>query len=116
MHRPFDNALFLLLRFFMLSMSFTPQAALGNPRFSHSFLHGKTDVFPTPFFCKWFLRKLLGVNKCALLFRFFMLSMSFTPFAVLLELDFARDKLAVLAGPVVGAVALAACESEELIL
>jgi len=27
----------------------TGKELLGNPRFSHSFLHGKTIVFPTPF-------------------------------------------------------------------
>ena len=45
-----------------------------------------------------------------------MLCLFAAPVAKLLELDFARDKLPVLAGPVVGAVALAACESEKLIL
>jgi len=55
-------------------------------------------------------------NALFLLLGFFVLRVRLTPFAVLLELDFARDKLPVLAGPVVGAVALAACESEKLIL
>ena len=52
----------------------------------------------------------------SLLLRFFVLRVRLAPTAILLELDFARDKLPVLAGPVVGAIALAACESEELIL
>ena len=55
-------------------------------------------------------------NALFLLLGFFVLRVRLAPFAVLLELDFARDKLPVLAGPVVGAVALAACESEKLIL
>ena len=55
-------------------------------------------------------------RKKTLLFGFLVLGMCFTPFAVLLELDFARDKLTVLARPVISAVALAACESEKLIL
>jgi len=45
-----------------------------------------------------------------------VLGVRLAPFAVLLELDFARDKLPVFAGPVIRAVALAACESEKLIL
>ena len=45
-----------------------------------------------------------------------MLGVRLAPLAILLELDFARDKLPVLAGPVVGAVALAAREPEKLIL
>jgi len=39
-----------------------------------------------------------------------------TPFAVLLELDFLRDKLPVLARPVVGAAALRTRELYELVL
>jgi len=38
------------------------------------------------------------------------------PFAELFELYFARDKLAVLARPIIGASALAAGESEKLVL
>ena len=45
-----------------------------------------------------------------------MLGVRLAPLAILLELDFARDKLPVLAGPVVGAVALRTRESEKLIL
>ena len=45
-----------------------------------------------------------------------MFRVRLAPFAVFLELDFARDELPVLAGPVVGAVALAAREPEKLIL
>ncbi len=55
-------------------------------------------------------------RKKTLLFGFFMLGVCFTPFAVLLELNFARDKLPVLARPVIDAVALRARESEKLIL
>ena len=55
-------------------------------------------------------------NALFLLLGFFVLRVRLTPFAVLLELDFARDKLPVLARPVVGAVALRTCESEKLIL
>ncbi len=42
--------------------------------------------------------------------------MGFAPFAVLLELDLASDKLAILAGPIVDAVAFGAGEFEKLIL
>jgi len=61
-------------------------------------------------------RSKIVTGNSNLLLRLFMLSMCFTPFAVLLELNFARDKFTVLAGPVVGAVALPTCESEKLIL
>ena len=42
--------------------------------------------------------------------------MSLAPFAVLLEIDFALDKLAVLARPVIDAAALGAGQFEKLIL
>ena len=58
----------------------------------------------------------LVTGNSNLLLRFFMLRVRLAPFAVLLEFDFARDKLTVLAGPVVGPVALAAREPEKLIL
>lgn len=45
-----------------------------------------------------------------------MFGMSPAPFAILLELDLARDKLAVLARPVIRASALTAGEFEKLIL
>lgn len=45
-----------------------------------------------------------------------VLGVRLAPFAIFLELDLAHDKLPVLTGPVVSAVALAACESEKLIL
>ncbi len=45
-----------------------------------------------------------------------MLRVRLAPFAVLLELNFARDKLPVLARPVVDAVTLRTRESEKLIL
>ena len=41
-----------------------------------------------------------------LLLRLFVLRMSPAPFAVLLKLNFARDKLAVLARPIIDATAL----------
>ena len=42
--------------------------------------------------------------------------MSLAPLAEFLELDFARNKLTVLAGPIIGATALGAREFEKLIL
>ena len=42
--------------------------------------------------------------------------MSTTPFAVLLELYFARDKLPILARPIIGAPALTARDLDELVL
>ena len=55
-------------------------------------------------------------NALFLLLGFFVLRVRLTPFAVLLELNFARDKLTVLARPVISAVALRTRESEKLIL
>ncbi len=45
-----------------------------------------------------------------------MLGVSFAPFAVFLDIDFALDELAVLAGPIIDAAALRAGEFEKLIL
>ena len=45
-----------------------------------------------------------------------MLSMRATPFAILLELYFARDEFAVFARPVVNSVALGTRYSYELVL
>jgi hypothetical protein len=45
-----------------------------------------------------------------------MLSMQLAPFAVLLDIDLALDKLAVLAGPIVNAAAAGAGEFEKLVL
>jgi hypothetical protein len=42
--------------------------------------------------------------------------MSLAPFAVLLEVDFARDELAVFARPIIDTAALGAREFEKLIL
>lgn len=55
-------------------------------------------------------------EKQPLFLRLLVLGVRLAPLAVLLELDFARDKLPVFAGPVVGAVALRTRESEKLIL
>ena len=52
----------------------------------------------------------------SLLLRLLVLRMRAAPFAVLLELDLACNKLPIAALPIVDAVALAACESEKLIL
>lgn len=48
--------------------------------------------------------------------RLLVLNMSATPFAVFLELNFARDKLAVLARPVVNPVTFRTRYSDELLL
>ena len=61
-------------------------------------------------------RSKIVTGNSNLLLRLFVLGVRLAPFAVLLEFDFARDKLTVLAGPVVGPVALAAREPEKLIL
>ena len=42
--------------------------------------------------------------------------MQFTPFAVLLEFNFAGDEFAVFARPIIDTTALGACELEKLIL
>ena len=55
-------------------------------------------------------------RKKTLLFGFFVFSMSFTPLAVFLQFYFARNKLPVLARPVVDAVTLRTREFEKLIL
>ena len=55
-------------------------------------------------------------NAVFLFLRLLVLGMRLAPFAVLLEFDFARDELPVLAGPVVGAIALRTREPEKLIL
>ena len=51
-----------------------------------------------------------------LLFGLFVRGAFPAPFAVLLELDFLRDKLPVLARPIVGATALRTRELYELVL
>ena len=55
-------------------------------------------------------------SNSSLFFSLLMLSMSATPFAILLQFDLARDKLSILAWPIVGAVALRAGDFYELIL
>ena len=52
----------------------------------------------------------------ALLLYFLVLGVSLAPFAVLLEIDFALDKLAILARPVINAGTLGAGQFEKLIL
>ena len=71
--------------------------------------------FPTPSL-KWFFRRALGYATKTLLLSLFVYGMDLAPFAVLPEFYFARDELAVLARPIVGATALAAREFEKLIL
>ena len=56
------------------------------------------------------IRKTPAPNCHALLLCLFMLRMGFTPSAILLELYFARDELAVLARPIIDAAALRARE------
>ncbi len=62
------------------------------------------------------LEYILPHGSVRLFLGFLVLRVSFAPFAVLFELNFARDKLTVLARPVVDAVALRTRESEKLIL
>jgi hypothetical protein len=45
-----------------------------------------------------------------------VLGVCFAPFAVFLEFDLTRDELSILARPIIGAVALAASQPEQLIL
>jgi len=61
-------------------------------------------------------RSKLVAGSSKLFLRFLVLCVRLAPFAILLEFDFARNKLTVLARPVVSPVALAAREPEKLIL
>jgi len=61
-------------------------------------------------------RSKIVTGNSNLLLRLFVLGVRLAPFAILLELNFARNKLTVLARPVVSPVALAAREPEKLIL
>ncbi|TSC86503.1 MAG: hypothetical protein G01um10148_489 [Parcubacteria group bacterium Gr01-1014_8] len=61
-------------------------------------------------------RPLLTASGQGLLFRFLMHGVRLTPLAVLLHFYLARNKLSVLAGPVVDACALRTREFYELIL
>ena len=63
-----------------------------------------------------FSKRFSIVYEGALLLCFLVLGMSLTPLTVLLEIDFALDKLAVLARPVIDAAALGAGQFEKLIL
>ena len=100
----------------MFGLSAAPKAALGNPRFSQSFLHGETTVSPTPFACKWLECHCRSQDGKLLLFSLFVFSLSSAPFAELLELDLFDDKLLILARPIIGAIALGAGKFYELIL
>ena len=78
---------------------------------------GNHTGFPTPSFCKWCLKIILdNYPRNLSFFGFFVFRVGSAPLAILLELDFARDKLPVLARPVVNAVALSAGDPYELIL
>jgi hypothetical protein len=93
--------LLLLLTLLMSSVLLAPTSSEthGFPTASPAFLHGKTRVFPTPS-RKWCKNKstLSGVLLHACLFLSFLVSgVFFTPFAILVELNFTLNEFLVLA-------------------
>ncbi len=106
---------FLFFCLLVLRLSAAPLAALGNPRFSQSFLHGEPVGSPTPSFCKW-RRDIARYCRVFLFLSFFVLRLSAAPLAEFLEFDLAGNQLLILARPIVGAAALRTSDFYELIL